>query len=152
MILGLASGICIIAFSPTFTDRELVMHSFFLTNQENIEIIENWNSLLGKKEYAELSATLNCPANLFPKVKKISAGEIQKVFSVTNPNGFLVEVNVTDNSILDDLQKAIVYGLENTEYVKLRLDSRRASLDELIDKTAAEIIKLDSTKKLLKIS
>ncbi len=146
-VLGLASGIFVYCVLPTIYGSRLVAHSFLLTNQEHIKIIENWNDLLRKKEYSELSASLNCPQNLLTRVKKIKADEIQKVFSTTNPNGFVIEVNVTDNAILDDLQKAIVYGLENSQYVNQRLSSRRSNLEELIEKTTAEMGKLDSTKK-----
>ena len=147
--LGLAAGYFMYQSLPKVYRSKMVLHSFVLTNQENIGIITNWNDLLRKKEYAELSSTLNCPQNVFTRTKKIAAEEIQKVFSVTNPNGFTVDATVTDNAILDDLQKAIVYGLENTEYVKQRLDSKRVNLVELIEKTGAEIIKLDSTKKTM---
>ena len=39
-----------------------------------------------------------------------------------------------------------MYGLENTEYVKERLITKRANLIELIEKVKGEIAKLDSTK------
>jgi len=149
IILGLASGFFMYRYLPTIYQSRMVVHSFLLTNQEQIKIIDNWNDLLAKKEYDELAVTLHCPKDILPRVKKISAEEIQKVFSTTNPNGFTIEVNVTDNTILDDLRKALVYGLENTEYVKERLATRRASLNELVDKTSTEIVKLDSTKKAI---
>ena len=80
MILGLASGFVMYRFLPNIYRSRVVVHSFFLTNQENIEIIENWNSLLGKKEYAELSATLNCPENLFLRLKRSAQEKSKKYF------------------------------------------------------------------------
>jgi len=56
---------------------------------------------------------------------------------------------VTDFSLLDTLQKAIVYGLENNDYLKARMELKRANLRELIIKTTAEIEKFDLTKKRL---
>jgi hypothetical protein len=53
---------------------------------------------------------------------------------------------VKDNSTLDELQKAIVYGLNNTEYVKQKVITRKENLEELIDKVTIEISKLDSIK------
>ena len=76
----------------------------------------------------------------------MSTEEIQKLYVQENPHGFIVRVIVKDTSILDQLQQSIVYGLENTEYVKERLISKRASLIELIEKVKGEITKLDSTK------
>jgi len=124
----------------------LVLHSSILTNLENIEIIENWKTLLRKKEYNTLSGIWNCNPDLVKKVKKLSAEEIQKLYVQENPHGFIVRVTVKDTSILDNLQQGIVYGLENTEYVKERLITKRANLVELIEKVKGEMAKLDSTK------
>jgi len=125
---------------------ELVLHSYILTNLENIQIIENWKVLLRKKEYNTLAGILNSNPDLIKKVSKISAEEIQKLYVQDNPHGFIVQVTVKDTSILDNLQKGIMYGLENTEYVKERLVTKRANLVELIEKVKGEIAKLDSTK------
>ena len=54
---------------------------------------------------------------------------------------------VTDVSILEKLQQGIVYGFDNSEYVKDRLTAKRNRLRELIDKTTIEVKRLDSTKK-----
>ena len=125
---------------------ELVLHSSILTNLENIEIIENWKTLLRKKEYNTLAGIWNCNPDLVKKVEKITAEEIQKLYVQDNPHGFIVRVIVKDTSILDNLQQGIVCGLENTEYVKERLITKRANLIELIEKVKGEIAKLDSTK------
>ena len=72
--------------------------------------------------------------------------EIQKLYVQDNPHGFIIRVTVKDTSVLDHLQEGIVYGLENNEYVKERLNTKKANLVELIEKVKAEMIKLDSTK------
>ena len=125
---------------------ELVLHSFILTNLENIQIIENWKDLLRKKEYNTLARIWNCSPDLITKVNKISTQEIQKLYVQDNPHGFIVRVFVKDTSILDNLQQGIVYGLENTDYVKQKLITKKANLIELIEKVKEEISKLDSTK------
>ena len=125
---------------------ELVLHSYILTNLENIQIIENWRTLLRKKEYNTLAGIWNSNPDLVKKVKKISAEEIQKLYVQDNPHGFIVQVTVKDTSILDNLQQGIVYGLENTDYVKQKLITKKANLVELIEKVKGEIAKLDSTK------
>ena len=151
-ILIIFPTICLIAAFLLFlsTQRkytsELVLHSAILTNLENIQIIENWKTLLRKKEYNTLAGIWNSNPDLVKKVKKISAEEIQKLYVQENPHGFIVRVTVKDTSILDNLQQGIVYGLENTEYVKERLITKRANLIELIEKVKGEIAKLDSTK------
>jgi hypothetical protein len=127
----------------------MIVHSFLLTNQEQIQIAGNWNKLLGKGEYQELSRILNTNEQTLRQVKNIKAEEIQKVFSAVNPHGFTITVTVTNNEVLENLQKAIVYGYENSAYVRDRLTMKRIRLGNLISETSAEIDKLDSTKKII---
>ena len=147
IVAGLITGISFYRSLPNVYKSRLIAHSFLLTNQEEIQIIENWSELLGKHEYAALAAIFNCPEKILYPLKQIKGDEIQKVFSTNNPNGFLIEVTVTDISILDELQPAIVNGLENNEYVKERIALKKSNLAQVIEKTTTEIQKLDSVKK-----
>ena len=130
----------------------LLLHSYSITNTEHINIIEDWNKLLKNREYDALAKRLHCDVSTIKKLSSISANEIQKLYVQNNPNGFTVNVLVTDNAILDTLQKGIVYGLENSDYMKSRLESKREDLVQLIAKTKAEIGKLDSLKKNIEAS
>jgi hypothetical protein len=147
--VGLALGTYFYFSLAKIYQSRMVIHSFLLTNQEEIQIANNWNDLLRKKEFTILAQTFHCPEKILYRVKGIKADEIQKVYTPQNPNGFAIEVNVTDNSILPDLEKGIVYAYENAEYVKEKIDFKKASYRELIDKTSQEIKKLDSTKRSL---
>ncbi|MES1218434.1 MAG: hypothetical protein ABUT20_23205 [Bacteroidota bacterium] len=149
IVAGLASGTYTYSSLPKVYKSRLIAHSFLLTNQEEIQIIENWNELLSRHEYVSLGKIFNCPENILHSLKQIKGDEIQKVFTPANPNGFLIEVTVTDISLLDSFQTAIVYGLENTDYLKARIELKRANLRELIAKTTTEIEKFNATKKRL---
>lgn len=144
---GIALGVYGYFTLPKTYSSRLIAHSSFLTNQEQIQIIDTWNELIHKKEYAEVAKAFNCPEAVLHKLKKIEGTEIQKVFTANNPNGFYIDVTITDNSILDELQKGLVYGLNNGEYVKERLNFKKERMKELIDEMKTEIAKLDSTKK-----
>lgn len=148
-ITGILLGLLFYRSLPTVYTSRMIVHSYMLTNQEELQIMANWRNLLKKKEYAALAETFSCRPELLRDVKSLKAEEIQKVYSPNNPNGFIIEAIVTDNAILPELQKAIVYGFENSEYVRDRLVVKRANLQELIDKTSIEIRKLDSTKSLI---
>ena len=146
-IAGLLAGLAMYKFMPKQYASTLLLHSFTLSNTEQINIIENWNELLKNGEDAVLAERLNCSPEMIQQIIRIRATEIQKLYIPNNPNGFMVSVLVTDNTILDSLGKGIVYGLENSDYIKAKLTSRRTNLKDLIDKVKIEIIKLDSTKK-----
>lgn len=147
IILGISTGIWKYRSLPKVYKSRMIVHSFILSNQEEIGITNNWNELLKKKEYAALTSIFNCKETMLHHLKQIKAEELQKVFTPTNPNGFQIEVTVTNNSVLADVQNGIVYGFENTPFVKERLMVKKENLSELIDITTNEIQKLDSTKK-----
>jgi uncharacterized protein involved in exopolysaccharide biosynthesis len=149
VVLGIGAGIFMYRSLPHIYRSRLVLHSYILTNPEQIQLVANWNELLQKKEYPALAAALNCPENILRNVKRLKAEEIQKTSAANNPSGFIVDVNITSNAVLEELQKGLVYGFENCEYIRERLTVRRAALEELIAKTTTEILKLDSTKKVV---
>ena len=143
---GLIAGVFLFISTPKKYNSTILLHSYTLPNTEQINIIEGWNDLLKNREYNILSERLNCSPELLRKIYKIEAAELQKLYSTNNPNGFIVEAMVKDNSILDSLEIGIRYGLENSDYIKAKLSGRRADLLELISKVKTEITNLDSTK------
>lgn len=149
IVIGLLAGYVRYRSLPVYYKSRLILQSVVLSNQNNIQIVAYWNTLLGNGQYTDLTEVFNCKKDILNKVKEIKADEIQKIFTPTNPNGFIVDVLVTDISILEDLQKGIVYGFDNSESVKDMLLVKRNNLQELIDKTGIEVKRLDSTKKTI---
>jgi len=145
-ITGILLGSLVYFISPKIYKSRMILHSSYLTNMEQIEIIDYWNELLKRSERGTLAQILGCNGPVMDNLVSCEAAEILKNYSATNPNGFYLDVKVKNNSILPELQKAIVNGLNNTELVKQKLATKRANYKELIDKVAIEIGKLDSTK------
>ena len=145
-ITGILLG-CLVYFTSSKIYRSrMILHSSYLTNEEQIEIVDSWNELLKRNERVTLGHILNCDESLLNDVTSMEGADILKNYSATNPNGFYIDVKVKNNSILPQLQKAILDGLNNTEFVKQKLASRKENLKELIDKLSIEIKKLDSVK------
>src|SRR5690242_9426991 len=71
-LVATAAGIivgCISFFvSPKMYQSKLILHSSYLTNQEELEIIDYWNQLLQRHEKSVLAPILNCPENLLSKL------------------------------------------------------------------------------------
>ena len=145
-ITGILLG-CLVYFTSSKIYRSrMILHSSYLTNEEQIEIVDSWNELLKRNERVTLGHILNCDESLLNDVTSMEGADILKNYSATNPNGFYIDAKVKNNSILPQLQKAILDGLNNTEFVKQKLASRKENLKELIDKLSIEIKKLDSVK------
>lgn len=145
-ITGMICGYTIFRTLPKSYGSTLILHSQVLTNSEEIEIIGSWNNLLNNHEYSVLSRNLRCSENLLSKIKSMSATNIPSPVPGTS-SGFTVYVLVKDTSILEDLQTGIIYGLENNEFVKEKVESKKSNTIKLIENITQEIGKLDSTKR-----
>ena len=145
-VIGILLGFLVYSLSPKIYKSRMILHSSYLTNMEYIEIIGDWNELLKRNERGTLAQILGCDGTVLNDLVSFEAAEILKNYSASNPNGFYVDVKVKNNSILRELQKAIVNGLNNTDLVKQKLLARRANLKELISKVTVEVNKLDSVK------
>jgi len=145
-VLGLALGICYYLFSAPLYTSKLLLQSRILTNKEAIEIVEEWKDLLEHGEYRALASITNADGSTIRKLKKISADEVQKLYVQNNPNGFSIEVKVTDTAALPALEAALIQGLENTAYVKAKVESKRAWFNAMISNVQQEIAKLENTR------
>ena len=147
--LGLLLGLTYYFLSPKQYESRLLLQSRVLTNKEQIEIIETWKELIRKREYAALARITSTDVALLKKIKKISADEIQKLYVQNNPNGFYVDVMVTDTAVLRQVESAIINGLEHSAYVRERVASKKAFFNEMIANIQVEISKLESTKRVI---
>ena len=146
LVAGLSCGYIFYRLLPTVYRSRMVVHSFILTNAEQIQIVNNWGDLLRQKEYGALAKAWNCSEQLVQELKWIRAKEIQQVFTPNNPNGFMVDVRVSDNSFLERIQQALVWGFENNSFVRDKLATRKKGLAALITETENQFRKLDTSR------
>lgn len=148
-IAGIFCGYAIYFLRPKLFSSTLILHSQVLANSEEIEIIETWNEMLKNGEYDILSKKFNCSEAVLRNLRSLKAADIQ----ISQPSsGFTIDALVKDTAILERLQNALIYGLENNEYVKEKVDLKRNNTVKIIENINHEIAKLDSTKKKIETS
>ena len=148
-IIGLGLALALYSITPKKYTSRLILRSVVLTNQEEIEIIVSWKELMKRGQYPVLAQILAMDLPTVRKLKDISAEEVQKMYVTNNPNGFMVDVSITDTSILKQLQAGIIHGLESSEFIKAKLATKRATYIELIKDVKDEIVRLDSTRAIV---
>src|SRR5215469_865210 len=78
IIVGILSGCTLYFVLSKQYQSKLILHSSYLTNQEQIEIVGYWNELLKRSEYKELAPILNCSEDFLHKIVSLEGVEIQK--------------------------------------------------------------------------
>ncbi|HTE26595.1 Wzz/FepE/Etk N-terminal domain-containing protein [Flavitalea sp.] len=149
ILIGLLAGILYYYITPKKYTATMIVQSTVLTNAEQIEVLKNWNDLVKRNELEILARFLNTNTGIISKLRLIEGIEILKLYVENNSIGFRINVLVSDTTILDTLQRSIIYGLENGEYIKSRVDARTQDLHKLIREVQSQIAQLDSTKKLV---
>jgi hypothetical protein len=148
-VVGLALGLAQYSITPKKYTSRLILRSGVLTNEEDIEIIASWKELMKRGQTPALAQILDMDVSAVRKLSDISAEQVQKMYAGNNPNGFMVDVLITDTTILRELQAGIIHGLENSEFVKEKVATKRATYTELIQNVKTEIVRLDSTRAIV---
>jgi hypothetical protein len=136
---GMMLGALRFWFTPNLYSSSMILQPTMLSDPEQIALIENWSVLLKKKEWPVLAQQFHVDAKLFKKVLSIKTEELQKSFSPNNFTAFSLTVLVTDTAVLQPLQKGFEYALDNSEYIKDKLASRKNMLRSMIQTVQQEI-------------
>jgi uncharacterized protein involved in exopolysaccharide biosynthesis len=141
-LVGLLAGLLRFWYTPNIYSSALVVQPALLSDPEQMEVINSWSKLLKKKELPALAHQWNINKNLLKKINAISVEELQKSYTPGNFTAITITALVKDTSVLNPLQKGLLYGLNNSEYVKEKLVAKRNLLTTLIQTTQQEINRL----------
>src|SRR5687768_16312912 len=81
IVIGLLLGFIRYRSLPVSYKSRLILQSTILSNQNNIQIVTYWNTLLKNRQYDYLAGIFMCKKDILPEVKDIQADEIQKIFT-----------------------------------------------------------------------
>jgi hypothetical protein len=149
---GLLAGFVRYWKTPNLYTSSIVLQPTILTEPEQIAVISNWSELIHKKERPLLAKQFNVDLSLVRKIEKISVDELQKSFAPKNYTAFTVTVIVRDTTILQPLQKGMLYALENSGYVKEKLASRKNILLSMIQTVQQEMNRLGKLQQAVEAS
>jgi hypothetical protein len=130
--------------TPNLYSSSLVLKPTLLSDPEQLELINSWSVLLKKRELPVLAREFHVDESLLKKVISIKTEELQKSVSLNNFTAFTLTVLVTDTAILQPLQKGIMYALDNSGYVKDKLETRKNILRTMIQTVQQEMTRLTS--------
>lgn len=150
-ILGLLAGV-LLARKPTpVYENKLIMQVGVLNKGEIQAFTDTWKNLIVAGELDQLSVLLHCPAEMLKYVSGLSASVIPSADTKKDGMpGLLITASVSDTNVLPALQKALVSGFEQNQYIARQVFEEQQHLNTLINRIVAEIRELDSLKKSIR--
>lgn len=147
-LVGIIAAVVLYKLLPKYHTARLLVQSTVLNNHDEEEILENWDGLLNRNGYAELSQTMQYPVE---KLANIGSLNVELVTGpiVDGVTSFVIEVETKDTAGLKDLQAAIVYGLENSQFVRQKVSIRKEGLQQQVQKAEDEVSRLDSSRRYI---
>jgi hypothetical protein len=142
-LAGLLVGGFIYYLLPHTYKAKMVVESSVVSNAQDLRIINNWDGLLNRGGYPELSRLFNQPLDAVSTLNEIKA---ELIPGIDETSGIVIEVTVSDSAALPAIQQGIVYALGNSEYIRQRVQTRRENLQSQIQQTRLELNRLDSVK------
>jgi hypothetical protein len=143
-IIGTILGYAYSITGPKSYESKMVVSSDILNIAYVDALGENLDDIINDGNLELLSQNLNISLEDAKKLKSIKLELVEKGKDLGNY--LAIEVNVSDNQILQGIQSGLIGYMENNEYVKVRVEQRKKTLMKLITKVDEEILSLEKFK------
>ena len=147
-ILGSGLGATYFMTSKKQYESKMVISSNILTTTYAKFLLDNINEYLSEKGNKIVAEDLNITEDMTREIARLEIENLSKSegSAIAESDRYLITVRIYDNKILPDLQKGVVAYLENHEFVKVRVNQRRAFLKEMITNIDQELKELKQFK------
>jgi hypothetical protein len=131
-----------------------------LSQRTAVDLINHLQINVANKDFNQLSVLLNIKKEFTEKIKKIEAEQLyqqdmnEKYYAL---NKFEVRLTVFDNTVIDDIQKGLIYFFNNNKFIKDYHKMYISSNLSLINEIDSEIdnlstIRIEGAKNSLDLS
>ena len=120
-----------------------------LSQRTAVDLINHLQINVANKDFNQLSVLLNIKKEFTEKIKKIEAEQLyqqdmnEKYYAL---NKFEVRLTVFDNTVIDDIQKGMVYYFNNNKFIKDYHSMFKSSNLTLINEIDAEMDNLSAMR------
>ena len=120
-----------------------------LSQRTAVDLINHLQINVANKDFHQLSALLNIKKEFTEKIKNIEAEQLyqqdmnEKYYAL---NKFEVRLTVFDNTVIDDIQKGMVYYFNNNKFIKDYHNMYMASNLNLINEIDTEMDNLSTMR------
>lgn len=149
-VVGTALGFGYYYSSRKIFENKMIVSSSILTESYSKKLVDNINQYLAEGNHHALTSHLGISENTASNLNSIRIeSPYQNEAEVSKEEDrkyFVITVAVYSQDILDDLQKGLINYFENNEYVKIRVNQKKAYRQQLIAKLDQELADLETLK------
>ncbi len=149
-IIGTLLGFTYALIGPKSYESKMLVTSDILTESYTKELGDNLNDLIREGNTELLSTMLDLSQEEVSQVSSIDIAPVKKEGEINpsiedkkQPFFLSIEVNVSNQEVFPKLQKGIIFYLEGSDFVRLRVEQKKKAYAELIKKIDNEIQALE---------
>ena len=151
VIAGVLLAYAYYSFSPSHYKTEMIVQHNELTRKTYHGIIENLNNLIGSESYSKLATELKIAESSARKIVLLEAVSINnerlaKDTSTKRIQSFKISALLSDNTIIDTLQLALVKYINNTPFLHNFKEGQKKIYSEQLSFIEKELERLDTLK------
>jgi hypothetical protein len=148
-IVGTALGLAYYFSSDKVYESKMVVSSAILTSSFSEALVDKLNRHRRELNSKAIQGLLNCDIKTAKSLVKLEIDKMSQVDDLKEADKFTVTALVLDQDALPDLERGLVFYLENNEYVKVRVAQNKKYLQQMISKLDAEIKDMEEFKQKL---
>lgn len=148
-LVGTALGLAYYFSSSKVYESKMVVSSAILTSSFTEALVDKINRHRREQNSNAIKDLLNCDIETAKNLVYIEIDKMSQVDDLKEADKFIVTAQVLNQDVLPDLQKGLVFYLENNEYVKVRVEQNKKYLRQMVSKLDAEIKDMEGFKQKL---
>jgi hypothetical protein len=148
VVIGGAVGWAKFLFGHKVFENKMIVSSNILTNTYSQILFDNLNRHMREHNLAEVAKVMGVDEKVAKQINSLKIEGLRKEDKdAGEKDRFLITAEVSDQSIIPQLQTAILYYLENNSFVKVRVEISRKTTEQLLAAVEKEIADMEELKK-----
>lgn len=148
-VVGTGLGYAYAMIAPKVYESKMLVSSEILTESYSEKLFETLEKLINEKNIQELSSKLGLGENECEYLSKLTIESAlkDKPQKEDEKKFFLITAEITDQSILPQLQEGLIKYFQENDFVRLRVDAKKKMHQDVIAKIDEELKSLEDFKK-----
>ena len=148
-VVGTILGLAYYYSSSKVYESKMVVSSEILTSSFTEAMVDKINRHRSEANTKAIQELLNCSDNTAKGLLRLEIDKLSQVDDLKEADKFMVTARVLDREVFPELQRGLIFYLENNEYVKVRVSQNKKYLQQMLSKVDAEIKDMEEFKEKL---